>query len=461
MVTLATAAVLGVAAVGAGLHMQGGEPGLARRVADPVAAGNAPARPARAPIDGNIAYLSNPSVRLGIDLGRGGAIVYLADRRDGRNLINNHDLGRQIQQSYYSGPHPYGKPAGVWTNAGWNPVASGDAFDHRAVATVTRLGPNSLHTRVVPYQWALQKVRCECVFESWITLDGNQVRVRNRLTNRRSDRRQYAAEPQELPAVYFNGFLRNFVSYTGARPFTDAPVTKIAPVWPPRPISATEYWTAALGREGRGVGVINSATMWVDVGFAGPVADGDTYGDSTAYIAPRSRDIIDHDIVYDSGYRLVIGSLAQIRAAARTLRPALPAPSYRFRTDRQGWHYANAVDTGWPIAGRLRVRADAPDPQLISPERAFPASAVPALWITAAFRDTGTTAQLFWSTSERTAFSEAQSLKFRIIPDGRMRTYALPLAAQPGWKGLIRTLRLDPPGRDIDLCAIAARPTGC
>ena len=39
----------------------------------------------------------------------GGTITFLSRSKDGANLINSHDLGRQVQQSYYSGSHPFGR----------------------------------------------------------------------------------------------------------------------------------------------------------------------------------------------------------------------------------------------------------------------------------------------------------------------------------------------------------------
>ncbi|MEY3830170.1 MAG: hypothetical protein RL636_1871, partial [Verrucomicrobiota bacterium] len=43
------------------------------------------------PLGAKMSYLDNGVIRVGVDLNHGGAIVYLAPK-DGRNLINNHDL---------------------------------------------------------------------------------------------------------------------------------------------------------------------------------------------------------------------------------------------------------------------------------------------------------------------------------------------------------------------------------
>ncbi len=80
---------------------------------------------AQPPRDSEMLYLDNEQIKVGIDLKRGGSIVYLS-RGQGENLINNYDFGRQVQLSIYSGPVPYAvgeqKPSKHWEHLGWNPV---------------------------------------------------------------------------------------------------------------------------------------------------------------------------------------------------------------------------------------------------------------------------------------------------------------------------------------------------
>src|SRR5260370_36180165 len=60
-------------------------------------------------IRSRMSTLENGVLRVGVDLNRGGAITYLAER-GGPNVVNSWDLGREIQPSFSSGPHPFGKP---------------------------------------------------------------------------------------------------------------------------------------------------------------------------------------------------------------------------------------------------------------------------------------------------------------------------------------------------------------
>lgn len=443
---------------------------LAPSLPGPPLSSPAPAAPAAGDavmaklVDGHVVTLANADIRLGVDLHGGGAITYLSRADADRNVVNNHDPGRQIQQSYYSGPHPFGNPTGVWANAGWNPVATGDAFLNPNKAVTHEMSGGVLHVRTRPYQWALRTTRCDCTFDQWITLRGNTVHVRQRLTNRRVDTRQYPAEDQELPAVYLNGFLRNARAYTGSAPYRGGAVATLPSPWPYDRIDATEHWAAFVDDAGWGVGVISPETTTFKVGFAGPRRDGGTTDNQTAYLAPTRRDVLDHDIEYETSYALVLGTMTQIRAAARRMRPADDRPDYVFEKERHGWSYVNASDGGWPVPGRITLTVTQSDPQIFGPDIGFAADDVPALFVRAAFHGTGDSAQLFWSTPRSQAYSEANSVHFPVLPDGVMRSYRIPLAGVAGWHGRIRSLRLDPPGDTgsrVELCAISWRARTC
>lgn len=67
--------------------------------------------------------------------------------------------------------------------------------------------------------------------------------------------------------------------------------------------------------------------------------------------------------------------------------------------------------------------------------------------------DGPSTGQLFWATPAA-ATCENNSIHLQVIGDGEFHDYTLDLAAHPGWRGLITSLRLDPvagPGRKFDI----------
>lgn len=413
-----------------------------------------------------VSYLDNGQVKLGVNLSLGGAITYLSRSDSTDNLINSHDWGRQVQQSYYSGPHPFGESHPAWKNWPWNPITSGDVYGNRGRTLDHRNDGKTIYVKSTPMQWALKNVPGDCTFETWQTLDRNQVRVRNRLTNARADKTNYRAHDQELPAVYTTGKYHRLITYDGSAPFTGAAVREVWNQGPPwTNWTATEHWAALVNEAGWGLGVIHPGVVrWIG-GFAGqrnvPGKSGPKDG-PTGYISPIRREILDHNIVYEFEYRLVLGSVEQIRAAAEELRPD-PRPEWRWEKDRQHWTSVHLQDQGWPIAGAWKLKLEENDPQLLSPELRFAAADVPRLTLTAAFRTKQPRLQLFWSTTDQPGFRGERTLTLDVVPDGKVRDYPLELGKHPAWKGTITGLRLDPtgtgsPGEAAEFHALTWKP---
>lgn len=400
-----------------------------------------------------MSWLENDRLRLGVDLDRGGAITYLAAAKDGANVINNFDLGRQVQLSFFSGPVPFTangqQPAAHWRHIGWNPIQTGDDFRNASRVLAHENDGRQIHVTCEPLQWPLNKVPGDCTFDSWLELDGAVVKARARLTNLRPDRTPYPARLQELPAVYANAAFPRVVSYTGSRPFSgDAmpPVPKPRGTHPWSFWTGTEGWAALLNDEDCGLGLVTPGRVHFTGGFAGQPGPNDTHATSTGYLAGQGQEILDHDIVYEFRYELVQGSLAEIRARAAIWRPQGP-PVWTFERDRQGWHYQNASDTGWPIASFLDVRLEQDDPQLISPLTFWQAQEAPYLILEAAFHTSQKHAAVLWQAHGDTGFPPSAALSFPIVGDGQFHRQVIRLAEHPAYQGGMLRLRLDPVDR--------------
>lgn len=396
-----------------------------------------------------MSYLDNAEVKVGVDLNRGGAIVFLS-RGGGDNLINNFDLGRQVQLSFFSGPVPFAvgdqQPAKQWEHIGWNPIQAGDDFKHASRVLEHRNDGQSIYVKTLPLQWPLNNVPGDCTFESWLRLDGPVVTARARLNNARLDKTQYPARLQELPAVYANAPYHRVVSYTGDRPFSGAPLQAIPRSAGSHPWSfwqATEGWSALLNEADRGIGLLTPGRVFFTGGFAGQTGPSDTHATSTGYLAGQDEEILDHNIVYEFRYELVAGTLAEIRARAMAARLS-PLPAWSFAKDRQGWHYLNAHDQGWPIAGAVEVQLDKEDPQLISPFSFWRAEDAPLVVIECAFKTKQQTATVFWQRHGETAPGAKDAIDFPIKADGEFHRYEVPLASAPTYQGGIVRLRFDP-----------------
>jgi len=396
-----------------------------------------------------VSYLDNGEIRVGIDLSKGGSITYLAKSKNGENIVNSFDLGREIQMSYYSGPIPFEpggkKPNPDWIDLGWNPIQSGDSYGNPSRVVSFSNNGREIYVKCIPKQWPLDDVATACTFESWIHLEGKVAQVRNVITNTRKDLTQYAARTQELPAIYTNGAWSRLFSYTGDRPFTKAPATQLPSVFPWGAITATENWVALLNKRNEGVGVWEPGTYAFSGGFAGtPIGSGGPADFQTGYISPNQNEILDGNIVYESKYSLIVGSLHEIRDFVDRHSDRPRPPQYDFDRDRQHWSYVNASDTGWPISRQLDVQMKDPDPQLISPPGLWLASQAPVLTIYGAFNTSSPELQVFWTRFDDPNFSEEKSVHFNVIPDGKYRAYHIKLWTSSEYRGSITGLRVDP-----------------
>ncbi len=402
-----------------------------------------------------LALVDNGVIQVGVDLARGGSIGFVADLQTGQNVVNVHDLGRWIGQSYYSGPRPFGEPHPSWQGWQWNPVSAGDVYGNPSQLLAHQNDGKSLYVKSVPMQWALKNVPGDCEFETWIELDGRKVQVRNRLTNKRQDKTSYRAMDQELPAAYTVGTLYRLKTYTGPNPFTDEPIVEIPnrlneqpqPKW--STFFATEHWAALVNDQDWGLGVIHPGVVRFLGGFYGQPAVGGPQDNSCGYIAPIRQEVLDHNIVYEYRYTLVLDSLTKIRAEAYRLRPAVAGPNARFDHDRQHWWSDSIADDQCPTQGTWSLKVEGNDPKVFGPESSWQAADVPVIYIRAAYKTSQRTATLFWETADQPGFPAEQSVRFEVVPDGKPRTYRVELSASPRYRGEIRRLRFDPVDRGV------------
>ena len=390
---------------------------------------------------GVVSYLDNGTIKIGIDLSKGGTITSLGTPT-GMNIVNSADLGREIQASYYVGP-PY-TPPGATTNPSypkwpWNPVQAGDSYGYPSGVLDWYNTGSEIYVKTRPMQWALENVPSNCTMETWYQLNGSVVTVRNRLNNARNDTTQYPCSMVET-AVYLTTQLTHLVTYSGAQPFTGAPTTET----PGGSFLGTESWAAYVNNSNWGLGLFLPGNNRFGGVFFGTAGGGPT-SYSTSYLNSTYAEVLDYNIVYDFTYQLILGNLSDIRSYVYANHPADTRPNYQFNGGRQHWRYDYASDSGFPFGDHLHVLLNNSDPAMHGPESSFQAADVPKLYIRAAFDldpNTVPIAQLFWASAA--GFSEALSYIFLVNNDGQYHTYELDLASKSTWSGLITQLRFDP-----------------
>lgn len=398
-------------------------------------------------------YLDNGIVRIGIDLSIGGAITYFADVKDSANMVNSYDWGRQVQMSFYSGPNPFEpngkKPKDHWKQLGWNPIQSGDCYGNPSKVLEYKNDGKQLYVKCIPMQWPLNNEPGECIFEVWIRLEGAAALVRSRINNNRIDKTQYPSRSQELPAVYTNGPWYRLITYTGSKPFTKDK-TSLIPIKEKKPgefpwshFQATENWAALVNENGTGMGVWIPGVQSFLGGFAGNPGTGGPKDNPTGYIAPISREILDHNIQYEYEYRLIAGSVDQIRDYIYKHNTG-QITDFDFSTDRQHWVLKNASDSGYPMKGLWHINLDRSNPQIISPRVCFQADDYSAIEITAAFNTEESNAYIRFSPFSEDQKSSGASIRFNVINDSKMHTYRVKLSDNPKYRGAIAQLTFQP-----------------
>ena len=412
--------------------------------------------------EAGVSYLNNKIIKIGVNLDRGGSITYFAQLRKSThasysNVVNSHDLGRQIQQSYYSGPNPfdpYHNQAKQWSPWPWNPIQTGDCYGHKSRVLDSRNDGKEIYVKTRPMQWALDNVAGEATLETWIRLEGIAAWVRCRLTNNRTDtKQQYVGYYSECPAAYTVGTLYRLFTYQGLAPRTGDKLTEMPRVPPPWQYwRATECWGALVNKNNWGLGVYHPGALLFCGGFSGAAGSGGPSNSQTGYISPFHGDALDHNVIYEYEYALVLGSLDEIRQFVYGHQRD-PLPDYRFLVDRQHW-YCPQGDGGCPTGGYLRVNLASSDPMMVGPPCAYQAKDAPKLYITAAYhvpnpKPNTAVAQLYWEVDNegkpwKADIRESQSAQFDVFLDDEFHAYTIDLAACPSYKGLITQLRFDP-----------------
>jgi len=417
----------------------------------------------------DIQFIENAHIRVGITRKWGGAITHVSVPGE-PNIINSHDLGRQIQQSYYSGPPNYQKAgkekSKAWSAFPWNPIQTGDAYRNGSQVVDVRTRGNSLYVKTIPMLWPMNNDPGECTMETWITLSKNSpaFTYKARLTNHRSDKTQYKGGAQEVPAVYVNGHYHRLMTYTGDKPFTGDALRELRndhkEDWPWVNSLPTEGWAALVNDAGTGIGVMVKSPLEFHGGFSGKRGVGGETDANTGYMSPIASEVLDHNVVFDYSAEFVVGTLGEIRAAAAKRRPNR-FPVWDFSERRSGWIYLTGTDAGFPLKGR--GLGGTPEPgletlRLLGPYAFWHASAAKRVRLQISAKapgsvrvfwrglppDTASTKPSLWAAWRGTWFDNDRSVSAMFM-QGTKRWVEVDLSGNVNYKGAICGLGLDIP----------------
>ena len=300
-------------------------------------------------------YIEADNLKLGVDLLWGGALCYLedtdsnvqavevdgqikvdsnaADRYNAKsvnnkvNLINCHDTGRLVQQSYY-GTLEYDK--GVFMDNEWryNPVQGGNQFNDVSKIVDLKVTDNSIYIKCRPLDWAKEKEDITPSYmEARYTIEDGVVHTKCRFVD-------FSGYPeaecsQEIPAFYCIEPLNNFVYYAGDKPWTNDALTNEPELifWPDAGYPKfynKENWAAFTGEfeDSFGIGVYVKGEEEFLAGVYNreqttnkePAID-----DPTSYIAITKTRTFKSFEPYEYEYYLATGNANEIRETFKNI----------------------------------------------------------------------------------------------------------------------------------------------
>lgn len=309
-------------------------------------------------------YLENENLKFGVNLSWGGGICFLSYRKedvkqvevngevqvgidydklpgaevvyeDDVNLLNHHDVGRLVQQSYYGSILPPYEPGEYLGNiVAYNPVQGGDTGENESKIVDYKEEDGTIYVKCQPRDWAPCKIS-PSYMENWYTLENDYVKVKNRFV----DFSNYIPQTrdQELPAIYAARSFERWVVYEGDQPFTGGDLHDyIAGEGAENKITSsmlTENWVALLNADDFGIGVyVPDMSSGIATNFGAKAAETDPESpyykqeasllNSTSYatmirqVAFRSLDPLEYE------YFLTAGNIKEMRSCFYALHEA-------------------------------------------------------------------------------------------------------------------------------------------
>ena len=276
-------------------------------------------------VDMGTFYLSNSTYRLGVDFHMGGGINYFEYFNDNNpnygNLLNNADVGRLVQQSYYGiDKAPY--PLGNWSGSPWgyNPVQGGDKVNNPSrIVDFEFRSDNVIYVKARPMDWGQVNMATPSYMENIYTLTDDYLHVYNRFID--FSGYTHTQGWQELPAFYTISALNNFYYYNGSSPWTNDTLIKRSDLvfWGAVSNQAfdlkstSEFWSAWTDDSGMGVGLYVPGVYTYHAGKFGYDGSCDPAAGSCNYVAPRRYLTLVCGKPLEYSYLVTAGNISEIR----------------------------------------------------------------------------------------------------------------------------------------------------
>jgi len=270
--------------------------------------------------------IDNGTIRVGIDRDMGAAITWLSWNKYRKNLINIHDPGRLIQQSYYAGislDRTGEGQSNAWSPWPWNPIQGGGVSSWARVTEFKRIDDGTLFAETVPKLWDMPNEEAAAVMRQWTSIEPKMPHVIvvrcEFVSSREDDDRWEPSKPrhQEIPACYFTRNFERVKSYLGDGTWREENQPP-GPPWgttsPPR--NAMAFFDA----DGQGVAVYcpASTTHW-NFGPHGTGTSDDPKAGPCMHVAPLDTVTLGPKSTYRFRYWFVVGTESEIASTLDVL----------------------------------------------------------------------------------------------------------------------------------------------
>lgn len=242
------------------------------------------------------------------------------------NLINCHDAGRLVQQSYYGSTDSEGYEAGEYMGNRWayNPVQGGNQFGGKSKIVDVRLTDTALSVKARPMDWALDDSHITPSYmEATCTLDGGVLKT----TCRFVDFSGYDSRvnTQELPAFYCAEPLNDFVYADETGKLVSVPDLIFWPDAGYPNFKTGENWAAftAGGTDGFGIGLYtpHHGTFLAGVADRGGCRTADPAAEGpTSYIACVDTFEFASFKPFEYEFYITTGDVNEIRSNFRSIQ---------------------------------------------------------------------------------------------------------------------------------------------
>ncbi|WP_171044865.1 hypothetical protein, partial [Spirosoma lacussanchae] len=409
-------------------------------------------------------YLQNEFIKIGFWEKAGGAACELYDLKGptpNDNIINNADLGRQLQLALYRGgrtsPNPFAEINTDWATregktapgggTGNNPIQAGDVYKNSSPVLQMAWNANTVYVKSQLKNWPINNETTDTILETWSVIGTDRaVRIYWKITNnRQDDKTQYDAYGQEYPCFYANDRYRFAAYYAGDQPYSNATITKRDDVGDQRAFAITENWIANIDENNRGAGIVAERLYEVTHKRQCPGCGGsNTFAEASPYVAFQPQLHVGWNETMYSEWHIVVGHVNEIRQYA-TSRPWSRSFAYNFKNsaDRGWWFRDWARDNEVPLGADgwtwFPVRKQG---SVASPRLSFPAVQASRIFIRMAYTGPLNKFRLRFWRSDMNIGGLPIFVEFPVTGDGVARTIEIPLAGNPDWRGIINRLSI-------------------